>query len=68
MKNLASATKIVLIWVMLVLGIVTLLYAFRGGFNADAVLDIFKSVIIFITGYYFSKYETQQDKLKELDK
>lgn len=57
----ASATKIVLLWVMLILGVITLfavsLGIWRASLDSKDVLAIFSSVVTFIIGYYFSKRE-----------
>ena len=58
---LSSATKIVLLWVMLILGGITtfavVMGIWRGSLDSKDVLAIFSSVVTFIIGYYFSKRE-----------
>ena len=58
---LSSATKIVLLWIMFVLGFSTLLAVifglWRGTVDPVDLIQIlgFNSVIGFVTGFYFSK-------------
>ena len=60
-----SATKIVLLWIMFILGISTLLAVifglWRGSVAPLELIQIlgFNSVVGFIAGYYFSNRETK---------
>lgn len=59
---LSSATKVVLLWVMAILGVVTTyssaIGVYRGTLDPKDILAIFGSVVTFIIGFYFSKRES----------
>lgn len=64
MQILKSATKLVLLGLTLVLAVITLYSAvigiYRGTLDPSKVLEMFGSVMLFVTGYYFSKRETPE--------
>lgn len=62
MKNLlSSATKLVLLYVTMILGILTtfagIVGIWRGTLEPKEVLALFGTIITFVIGYYFSKRE-----------
>ena len=59
MEILNSATRLTLLWVMFILGLLMgytgVIGIWRGTLDPKDILAIFSSVVSFIVGFYFSK-------------